>query len=132
MHQKLFCATLLVLLTAPGVRADGPTLTQARLRWLKGNYEEAHGLYETLAKDPRHKAAATIGSSRVLESQGEYARALTTVEAGLRDIPKNADLEARLAELLYTTGRWEEAEKAASAALTLDPKHFRARWVRAR
>ncbi len=114
--------------------AADPTLAEARLRLLSGNYEEAKELYEQLAKAAPTKAKATVGLSRALEAMGEYDRALEAVESLLKDAPKDADLLARQAELLYQRGRWEEAEKAAEAAIVInkDRAHFQARWVRAR
>ena len=115
--------------------ADAPTLQDARLRWLKGNYEESLSLYEDLAKDAKLKTEATVGQSRALESVGEYDKALDVVEAALKDVPKEAPLLARQAELLYLRGRWDDAEKAANAAIDAskpeEPAHFLGRWVRA-
>jgi tetratricopeptide (TPR) repeat protein len=120
----LLCATSLVT----GAPAP-PTLQEARQRWLKGNYEEAQELYEKLLADARTRPAAAVGLSRALQSQGEYDKALTAVEKGLKDAPKDADLLARQAELLFARGRWAEAQKAADAALAVNPKQFSARWV---
>jgi tetratricopeptide (TPR) repeat protein len=122
-------ALLLVSFAAAAARADGPTPKEARQRWLKGNYEEARSLYEALAKEPKHLSAASIGLSRVHESLGEYDKALAVIEAGVKELPKNADLPARRAELLHRTGRRDEAEKSARAALLENPKHFLAHWV---
>jgi tetratricopeptide (TPR) repeat protein len=107
------------------------TLKEARERWLRGSYGEARELYETLAKDAKQRAAATVGLSRALESEGEYEKALEVVTAALQEIPKDAVLLARQAELLYERGRWDEAEKSANAALDANKEQFLARWVRA-
>src|SRR5215470_6964497 len=104
---------LLVSFGAAAVRADGPTPKEARQRWLKGNYEEARTLYEALAKEPKHSSVAAIGSSRVHQSLGEYDKALAIVDTAVKDDGKNADLQARRAELLHGMGRWDEADKAA-------------------
>src|SRR5262249_21138421 len=74
---------------------------------------------------------AAVGLSRALESQGEYDKALDAAEAALRDSPKDANLLARRAEVLYLRGRWGEAEKAAEACLAVHKDHFRVRWVQA-
>src|SRR5438876_5579900 len=70
------CLCLLGMIV-PAAAADGPTLKEARQRWLRGNYEEARGKYETLAQDAKQKVPATIGLSRALQSQGEYDKALS-------------------------------------------------------
>jgi tetratricopeptide (TPR) repeat protein len=115
--------------------ADAPSLKDARLHWLKGDYEESLSLYDDLAKDSKLKIDAVIGQSRALESVGEYDKALDAVEAALKDAPKEAPLVARQAELLYLRGRWDDAEKAANAAIDgskpEDLADFQARWVRA-
>jgi tetratricopeptide (TPR) repeat protein len=124
-------ACLFLLAVPPLVLADGPTLKDARRRLLRGNYEEACSLYEDLGKEPKNRVPAAVGLSRALESKGEYDQALEALDAALKDSPKDADLQARRAELLYRRGRWEDAEKAADAALKENPEQFLARWVRA-
>src|SRR6516162_9739109 len=60
MNRRL----LLVLVVFGAVStayAETPTLKEARVRWLKGNYAEARTQYEALAKDPKQKLAAAIG-----------------------------------------------------------------------
>jgi tetratricopeptide (TPR) repeat protein len=127
-----YLSACLVLLGAAALsRAEGPTLKDARLRWLKGNYEEARELYEALAKDAKTKAAATVGISLTHQSQGDYDKALAVVEAALKDSTKDGPLLARRAELLYLRGRWDDADKAAEAALATNKNNFLARWVRA-
>ncbi len=130
-------AFLIVLgLALPG--SAQPSLKSAHERWLHGNYEESLEQYEKLAKDakalPRDTKALpviAVGVSRVHQSKGEYDKALEVVESALKDLPKDADLLARQAELLHFRGRWDEAEKAAAAALNVNKDHFAARWVRA-
>lgn len=125
------CLFILFLAFASPSWADEASLKEARKRWLKGNYEEARELYETLAKEDKTRDAARIGLSRVAQSQGEYDKAQEIIETALKDSPKNADLQARLAEAHYLRGRWPEAEKAAETALEISKEHFLARWVRA-
>jgi tetratricopeptide (TPR) repeat protein len=122
---------LLLSVCTVSVRAEGPTLKDARQRWLHGNYEEARVLYETLKKDPQQASAAVLGLSWVLESKGEYTQALATIEAAFNSKARSTDLVARRAELMYTLGRWDEALKSAEAAIGENPNHFLARWVRA-
>jgi cellulose synthase operon protein C len=125
-------SALAVVVFAPSLLyADASNLADARQRWLRGEYAEARSLYESLLKDAGSKEAAALGLSQTWQSQGEYDRALATIEDALRAAPKNADLLARRADLLDLRGRWEEAENACAACLALQPEHFLARWVRA-
>src|SRR5438105_4836513 len=126
------------LLLAHPSAAAAATLAEAHQRLLRGNYEEARELYQGLAKeaqgrDPRGApfAAATIGLSRALQSQGNYEKALEVIDAALSSSPAGADLQARRAELLYMRARWQDAEKAAAKALAAKPEHFLARFIRA-
>jgi tetratricopeptide (TPR) repeat protein len=121
---------LLLLFAAPVVAAE-PSLKEARTRWLKGNYAEAATAYEDLSKDDKPAAAAIIGWSRALQSQGEYDKALEVVEKGLTKRDGDPDLFARKAEMLYLCGRWTEAEKAADLAIDKKSENFLARWVKA-
>jgi tetratricopeptide (TPR) repeat protein len=130
--KKHLLACPFVLCFAVFAAAAEPTLKEARERWLHGNYAEAREQYEALARDAKLRAAATVGLSRALESEGEYDKALAVIEAALKDSPKDAGLHARRAEVLYLRGRWDEAEKAADVALDADKDQFTAHWVRAR
>jgi tetratricopeptide (TPR) repeat protein len=127
--RSLLCVC--VLLLCAGTARPAASLAEARLRWLKGNYEESQAAYEELIKDPKLRGPASIGLSRALQSQGEYDKALAAVESALKDLPKDADLLARQAELLHLRGRWDEADKAMAAALAIKDTHLLAKWVRA-
>ncbi len=137
--NKHLLASLFVLCFLSRAVAAPPTLKEARQRWLGGNYGEARELFETLAQDATLRSAATVGLSRALESEGEYDKALAAIEAAIKDIPKDAGLLARQAELLYRRGRWDDAEKAANAAIDAhshaergnEGGAFLARWIRA-
>jgi tetratricopeptide (TPR) repeat protein len=128
--MKYLWAGSLLLWTAVSACGDGPKLQEARQRWLHGNYEEARALFEELAR-AANPAAAIVGLSRTLQSQGEYDKALEIVDKTLAKDPGSIDLLARRAELLCTRGRWDDALAAAEKALAIKPEHFLARWVRA-
>jgi tetratricopeptide (TPR) repeat protein len=126
------CCVLLIGLATPRVAAD--SIKDARQRWLQGNYLEAQEQFEKLAKDAREgkeRAAAVIGWSRALQSQGEYDKSLAVIDDAVKAQADNAELLARRAEILYFRGRWEDAEKAAEQAIALSKDHLLARWVRA-
>jgi tetratricopeptide (TPR) repeat protein len=122
----------LVLFCAATLSAAEPTLKEARTRWLRGNTAEGLELYQKLAKDEKTRLDATLGISRCHQAEGEYDKALDVVEALLKDMPREARLLGRKADLLYFRGRWEEAEKAAEAALKEQDDNLLARWARAR
>lgn len=132
MKRMPWCLVLSALVVGFMLPTEPPVqaLSEARQRWLRGNYEEARALYEKLAQAPATRAAAVIGLSRTWESQGEYDKALAAIETALVQDAKNADLLARRAEILYLRGRWEEAQRFAEAAIRYHPEHFLARFVR--
>src|SRR5712692_301081 len=112
--MKHLCTCLIVLRLAVPALAQDAALKEARQRWLKGNHEEARTKYETLAKDAKHKVAASIGLSRVWQSQGDYDKALAVLDEALKEKLKDAaDVHARRAEVLYLRGRCKDAENAA-------------------
>jgi cellulose synthase operon protein C len=106
-------------------------LSEARERWLRGNYEEALVLYQELARNGPQTVPAVLGISRSLQSKGEYDQALSVVESAIAEKPDDPELQARRAELLYLRGRWDESLKSVDSALRSKPEHFLARWVRA-
>jgi len=121
----------LVFLCTASLAAKEPTLKDARLRWLKGNYAEALDDYKDLARDDKSRVEATLGISHCHQSEGEYDKSLAVIDTLLKDRPRESRLLARRAELLYLRGRWEDAEKSAESALKEDKEQFLARWVRA-
>ncbi|MBV9124883.1 MAG: tetratricopeptide repeat protein [Planctomycetes bacterium] len=128
--MRYLCALVLVLGSVLAAPAAEPSLAEARRSWLRGHYQEARAQYEELARDPKQRDAARLGLSKTWQSEGDYDQALEVVEAGVKESPRSADLQARRAELLYLRGRWDEADQAAGAALALQKDHFLAHWVR--
>ncbi len=128
--RRVSLLTLLLVLVCNFASA-APTLKDARTRWLHGNYEEALETYEQLAREAKTRAAASLGVSRVHEALGNHDKALAAVDASLKDEPKNGDLLARRAELLYQRGRWDDADKAVEAALAENKNQLTAHWVQA-
>ncbi|MCI0680560.1 MAG: tetratricopeptide repeat protein [Gemmataceae bacterium] len=124
----LFVAVVLLGLSASPANAGG-SLKSARDTWLKGNYAEAQEIYAELNKNPKLRAAASIGLSKALESEGEYDKALAAIDAVWKDAPDNADVLARRAEILFGRGRWDEAAKSAQQAIDEKEDHLLARWV---
>jgi tetratricopeptide (TPR) repeat protein len=115
-----------------GAAAEPVTLTEARERWLRGNYEEAREDFEALAKNTGSKGPVAIGLSCVLQSQGQYDQALTVLEAAVAQAANDAALLAAKADLLYFRGRWDDAFKAAERSLAIEKNQFLAHWTRLR
>ena len=123
--MKHLAALTLVALLGPAVHAGG-SLKEARKLWLQGNYAEAQEMYADLGKD----SAAVIGLSKAHQSQGQYDKAQQVVEKALKLFARPpADLLARHGELLYLQGQWNEAEKAAEAAIAASADSFLGHWV---
>jgi tetratricopeptide (TPR) repeat protein len=120
---------LAILCGASTVRGGGPALEEARDLLWRGKFSEALAHYETLAKEPKLRVAATIGICQSLQSEGHYDKALALVESVLKDEPKSANLHAQRAELLYVRGRWEDAQKASHEALAHNKEQFLAHWI---
>jgi tetratricopeptide (TPR) repeat protein len=127
--MRWFCVSLVLLCSGVPAAAGAPSLKDARLLLLRGKYAEAREQYETLAKDPQQRVAATVGVCRTWQSEGDYDKALAVVDAALKAEPKSPDLHAQRAELLYTRGRWDDAHKAAQQALSHSKEQFLAHWI---
>ena len=109
----------------------GP-LAEARQRLQRGNTEEARAAYQKLLSDENLRAAAAVGIARTYLSEGEQAKALAALESGLTFDENEPEILATKADVLFQTGQWDEARKAAEAVLKAKPDHFLARWVLAR
>src|SRR5947209_1175561 len=104
--MKPLVALAALALAASAAQAGG-SLKEARKLLLRGNYAEAAQMYGDLAAAGKDRAAAAVGLSRALVSQGEYDKALGVVETALKKAPESAELLARKAELLYGRGKWD-------------------------
>ena len=120
------------------VRADEPNrLESARRLWQNGRYAEAIDAYDEADKapgkrDPRDGVTIALGRADCLAAQGEYEKAQEIVEGYLKVRKDDADLLARLAELKFGRGDWDEASKDVTAALAASPDHLPSRWIQGR
>jgi tetratricopeptide (TPR) repeat protein len=128
LSMKHLAALALLMTLAPTAWAGG-SLKEARQLLLRGNYAEAREMYASLVKAGNDGSAAHIGLSKAYQSEGDYTQALKVVEGGLKAQPRDGALLSRQAELLYTCGRWNEAEKAAQAGIEAKDDNYLARWV---
>ena len=111
-----------------GSSAEYPALKQ---RLQRGNYAEALGGYDELAKTEK-SVAAFIGQAACHRALGDTTKAFDALDAGLKASPENPELLARRADLFYSLGKWDDATKDAEAAIKKQADQFLARWVRAR
>jgi tetratricopeptide (TPR) repeat protein len=123
------------------VEATAAGLDDARRLLRNGRYAEAEEALATVESQvkkqpggptPALKASLALSKAECQSSQGEYAKAISGLKAAVADLPKNADLPARLADVYLERGEWEAAEAAMRQALKLEPEHMPARWVEAR
>lgn len=105
-------------------------LGEARTLYLRGKYAEAQEKYEAVAKDD--PVGSAIGKARCLRAVGKTDEALALLTEVAREVkPLPAAVVAEMAEIRFEQGNFSEAQKWADAALELEPKSRRARWVRA-
>jgi len=108
-------------------------LADARARLLHGNYEEARAAYEAKAKaDPALAPFAAVGIAASHRMTGDFDQALAVLDLAVKAAANKADLLAARADLHFESGRWEDAEKDADAALTAKDNQLLARWTKAR
>ena len=118
---------LVLMCLIASAASAAPKMPEARKLLQTGQYPEARKAYEMAAD----KAVGAVGLAKVLRETGEYEKADAALTAALKDAPKNADLLAARAELVYNRGEWEAAEQLVADALAVSPDHFLARYVRA-
>ena len=106
-------------------------LENARELRLKGRYDEAEEVFESLIQQDSTNISAIIGLSRVEEERGEWKALTERLQRAVKRNAKSAELSARLAEVLFAQGRYSEAETALNQALKLKPDQPLARLVQA-
>jgi len=101
-----------------------------------GQYDEAIDAYRELLSGDDLQAEtdrdAAIGLSMALEARGLADMARQVVQDGLKRQPQDAVLLARLAQLQYQRGEFDDAETTAAAALKVDGDQLLARLIRNR
>ena len=134
--------------SAPAERAATPVsedtsthLKEAQRLLRNGRYAEAEEKLKSIRDEvkgapgglsPEARVRISLDEAECRASQGEYGKAIDGLKAAELEHPKNADLPARLADLLVLRGDWDAADGATKRALKLDPNHLQARWVQSR
>jgi Tfp pilus assembly protein PilF len=117
--------------------ADLSPLDQARQFTQVGKYAEALDAYDAAEKalkpdDEAGKVRAAIGRADVLAATGKADDAIAALTKLAAEPKPSPDILARLADLEFGRGRWDQADAHAGQALAADKDHLQARWVTVR
>ncbi len=88
---------------------------------MTGSYKEAIEAFETLAKEPKTQAAASLGLAETKMRVGQYNDAIGLLEA--LDAKNSARGHFLLAQLYLINGRYEDAQQQAREAVRADENH---------
>ncbi len=132
VRSALFACVLALPSLALGAASDG--FDKARQLWKTGKYAEAQEAYDALRLSPSAWSIAgvsrlTLGRADCLASQGESDRAIAALKRLVAWQRFNADAWARLAELQFSRGQWDQADASAHRATRIRADHLLARWV---
>ncbi len=129
--MKLHLALILLLpqLAVPVAAEEADPFSDAYVHRQKGRYAEAEEALTRLAKREVDPAKLAIELSRVQEAKGEWEKLTGQLETAAKTNPQNSDLLARLAEVNFRQGRYEETKKILDRVLKLDGEHPRAHLV---
>lgn len=128
-------AWLALAVSALGVE-DPPSLDAARNLVKIGRYEEAIEAFDALEKagppvDASARLARAVGRAEALVATGKLDAAVAALKPLAQADPPVADALARLAEVAFQRGRWDQAEAHAKRALEVEPDHLLGRFVAA-
>lgn len=137
MSRNLLLAWLLVIVPGlPGpvaisraAESETELLAAARVHWQKGRLDESLAAYKELL--PSHLEAAAIGQSHCLVARGDWTDAKKVLQNGLQTQPGSAPLWARLAEVQFARGQFDETRQSVAKALSIDADFPAARLVQA-
>lgn len=131
-----------IVLAALVAQAGGPVDAVGAGRLLQGGrYAEAEEAFDALAvradADPKALSpelalAVALGRADAKAAQGEADAAVAALEAAEAKGPKSSKIPAKIAELHFSRGRWEEADAAVARAFAVDPDDLVARWIAVR
>jgi Tfp pilus assembly protein PilF len=94
-------------------------------------FAKAKEVFEGVAATGQATDVARMGLANVLTIQGDTKEAEKQLREALKANPKNAHVQAQLGELLYITGKKEDAVAALKQAEALDPTGPAAKYARA-
>lgn len=124
MKTWLLPCLLFALLTRPGVAEKDDPFEEAYLHRQQGRYAEAEeALKQHANKTDDTEAQVAIELSHVQEALGEWKELTGQLEAASKDHSEDPDLLARLAEVYFRQGRYEETQKLLDRVQKLDGQH---------
>ena len=138
MRASLVVGVLVAILAGPAFSAESieRQLQQAREHLQKGRYDEAAEAFEAIGKEadlsPADRTAIALAESRIHEEQGEWTEAIAVVRRAVDADPEAAKLWARLGQLQFLTGDYDETRKSVDEAIQRNSSQPLARYVRAR
>lgn len=103
----------------------------AREHLQKGRYEEALEACDALDKAKADAGKVGVLRSEAFEAEGRWKEATDVLVAATKASPRSAAVWARLAEVRFRQGDYEQTAKDVEQALKLDEKNLRAKLVRA-
>ncbi|MEX1032563.1 MAG: tetratricopeptide repeat protein [Cellvibrionaceae bacterium] len=104
---KLLSTLLAAALLLTAFQGHGATLAQADQFYRQGQFDRAAETYEAI--DGNDRIPAVIGASRSYAMIGEYDRAITLCREALAELSDTSRVAIQLAEVLFATGRSDEA-----------------------
>ncbi len=102
-----------------------------RLHLQKGRYAEALEAYDALLKTEKLTPQIAIGRSQCFQAQGKWQDATEALEAATKAFPEDAGAWARLAEVQFLQGRYEQAAAAVEKSLKINEDTPLARMIQA-
>jgi tetratricopeptide (TPR) repeat protein len=132
MHRPLVLVVPLLLFASPA-RADvAADLAKARQLVQVGRYAQGREAFEKVqTDDPALQAKKALGLADCLVATGEVSKAIETLRAQAEGEKAPAQVLARLAELEFGKGRWDEASDLVERAIKADADNLLGRWVAA-
>ena len=115
----------------PAAEQVTQSLAEARKHWLKGRTDEALEVYEELEKQGVEPVRVAIGISQCHSEVGNWTAATKVLRTAIEKQKPDAALSARLAQVEFHQGRWDEAQKQVDIALKLKPDDPLARLIQA-
>jgi cellulose synthase operon protein C len=134
MRHGIWHWGVVALLAAGPADAAEPDLRKAHQLWQTGKYAESLDAYEKIAqaadpKDSKTLSKIALGRADSLASTGKLDEAVAALAKAIVENAPDADLLARIADIEFGRGRWDEAEAKTKDALKVDKDHMPARWV---
>ena len=135
--------TCLMCLASPFAKIHAQTSVEERLESARvlrqtGKSPEAIEIYDDLKNqdsiksNPKTLGDVWKGLALAQSEIGGRTATLPDLEKIANQLPKNADLQAILAQWAFDSGQWDKAKSHIESTLKIDPNHYSARWLQVR